>query len=379
MEENKRENEYSLKKAIIDGKEIWTAYNEEFPWRVGQGETEEEAVNDYLASGDFLESEEEYEFPTEESEIEAEAGTEEERKESRKKGIILLIIIVAICAMLVGAIAYIMPKLIRECIDNAVYSDLEMESRITYSPEKINGNIVISGVADAQPMTPQLTNTDPNLPGIIKPNPGYIYDSHEPTEESTPTPPPEKLYTKYKRDFDKLKSINKDCVGWLEIPDTKVSYPVVYSTDSQKYLDTGFDGKPNRYGTIFITGQVGLKGQNITLYGHASTYYESMFSTLKKYRDVKFYNKHKEIFFTNTSGVTTKYTIFAVIGVSVSGKTFNYRQANFLNDADLQEFVETAKSLNIININESVPNGSKLISLSTCMKGDKRLVVIGHS
>ena len=200
-----------------------------------------------------------------------------------------------------------------------------------------------------------------------------------PTEEPTPTPPPEKLYTKYKRDFDKLKSINKDCVGWLEIPDTKISYPVVYTSDPDKYLDTGFDGKPNRYGTIYVTGQVGMSGQNITMYGHASTYYESMFSTLKKYKDQKYYNNHKEIFFTNTSGVTTKYTIFAVIIVSVEGKTFNYRQANFLNDTDLQQFVSTAKSLNIIKINEDVPAGSKLITLSTCMKGDKRFVVIGHS
>lgn len=370
MEDNNNK-EYSVKHANIDGKEIWTVYNEECPWRIGQGETEEEAVKDYLASENFIESEENYDFPSEETKEEI----EEEKKSKRKSAIIWIVSLAVILAAIVGSIIYLMPKVIGECIDAAVYNDLDDMTKITYAPGETIPPVISAGsdVTIVHPGSTPSSSGDITFP-IVDP-----FGDAVPTEEPTPTPPPEKLYTKYKRDFDKLKSINKDCVGWLEIPDTKISYPVVYTPNPDKYLDTGFDGKPNRYGTIYVTGQVGMSGQNITMYGHASTYYESMFSTLKKYKDQKYYNNHKEIFFTNTSGVTTKYTIFAVIIVSVEGKTFNYRQANFLNDTDLQQFVSTAKSLNIIKINEDVPAGSKLITLSTCMKGDKRFVVIGHS
>ena len=374
MENMKDKHNYSLKRAVIDGREIWTAYNDDFPWRVGQGETKEEAVNDYLACEDFIENEEEFDFPFEEAEREL-----AERKRSR---IIWIIVIILIIAALVGAIAYLMPKIVTDCIDTAVYTSLDKDTIITYAPGETAVPIVEAHTIETT-ITPdqnEQNNDDPLLPLPSK-HPFIIGDGEtpEPTEEPEPTPEPEKLYTQYKRDFNKLLKINKDCIGWIEIPGTKVNYPVVFSYDSQKYLTIGFDGKQNKYGTIYATGETGLNVQNLTLYGHASSYGGAMFGALKDYRSKNFYNKHKEIYFTRTNGATYKYTIFAVIEVSVNGKTFNYRQANFLNDADLKEFAAKAQKMNVIDINETVPSGAHLLTLSTCIKGDKRLVVIAYS
>lgn len=375
MEDMKDKHNYSLKMAIIDGKEIWTAYNDDFPWRVGQGETKEEAINDYLSCEDFVENEEEFDFPFEEAEL--------ERTEKRKSRIIWLIVIVLIVAALVGAIAYLMPKLVTECIDTAVYTSLDKDTVITYAPGETAAPIIEAHTIETTTTTPSQNNQNGEETLLPPPSkPPFISDGEEtpePTEEPEPTPEPEKLYTQYKRDFDKLLKINKDCIGWIEIPGTKVNYPVVFSYDSQKYLTVGFDGKQNKYGTIYATGETGLDVQNLTLYGHASSYGNAMFGTLKEYRNKNFYNKHKEIYFTMANGTTYKYTIFAVIEVSVAGKTFNYRQANFLNDTDLKEFAAKAQKMNLIEINEKVPSGAHLLTLSTCVKGDKRLVVIAYS
>lgn len=45
-----------------------------------------------------------------------------------------------------------------------------------------------------------------------------------------------------KVDWDELLKINPDTVGWVYIPGTKVNYPVVHTTDNDKYLHTNFRG-----------------------------------------------------------------------------------------------------------------------------------------
>ena len=53
-------------------------------------------------------------------------------------------------------------------------------------------------------------------------------------------------------DLASLQGINSDAVGWIEIPDTSVSYPLVHTTDNTYYLTHTFDNKTNRSGSIFV-------------------------------------------------------------------------------------------------------------------------------
>lgn len=40
-----------------------------------------------------------------------------------------------------------------------------------------------------------------------------------------------------------LKAVNSDYCGWLDIPGTAISYPVVQSADNVEYLTRSFEGK----------------------------------------------------------------------------------------------------------------------------------------
>ena len=66
-------------------------------------------------------------------------------------------------------------------------------------------------------------------------------------EENTSVTTTTSLYDKYESmnilevNFDNLKSINPDTVGWIKVPGTKINYPFVHTKDNEYYLKHTFD------------------------------------------------------------------------------------------------------------------------------------------
>lgn len=56
-------------------------------------------------------------------------------------------------------------------------------------------------------------------------------------------------------DWDALREVNPDTVGWIYIPNTAINYPVVQGEDNDHYLTYDFDGSEGwlaEYGAIFL-------------------------------------------------------------------------------------------------------------------------------
>ena len=96
---------------------------------------------------------------------------------------------------------------------------------------------------------------------------------------------------------------NADCIGWLSIDGTSISYPVMYTpSEPQKYLRRSFYGQYSQSGVPFLDGRCSTNGGNLIIYGH-NMKNGTMFSDLKKYLNTDFPNPHRTVRLETADGV----------------------------------------------------------------------------
>ncbi len=118
----------------------------------------------------------------------------------------------------------------------------------------------------------------------------------EPSAEPTERPAAE-------RNIQALITENADCIGWLSIDGTSISYPVMYTpSEPQKYLRRNFYGKYSQSGVPFLDERCDLQSSNLIIYGH-NMKNGTMFSDLKKYLNTDFLNSHRTVRLETADGV----------------------------------------------------------------------------
>lgn len=99
-------------------------------------------------------------------------------------------------------------------------------------------------------------------------------------------------------DFQMLKTINPDIVGWIYGEGTGISYPVVQGDNNEFYLSHMPDYTYNQSGSIFMdcrnTDQSEIS--NKILYGHHMKN-GSMFAGLQKYANQDYYEAHNSFYY----------------------------------------------------------------------------------
>lgn len=199
------------------------------------------------------------------------------------------------------------------------------------------------------------------------------------TEETVPTGPvilPE-LLPFYEQ--------NQHVVGWITVPNTKISYPVLQSPERPDYyLNHTFEGKWSPWGAIYVreSCDVFKPSDNITMYGHHMKD-GSMFSGLDYYRMKDFWEENRYIYF-DTLYERHTYEVFGAFRVDMSATdAFPYHiYEDFASEEEFNYYVATVKALSRYYYENDVTAqyGDKFITLSTCeytySSGNGRLVVI---
>lgn len=135
--------------------------------------------------------------------------------------------------------------------------------------------------------------------------------------ESEPTERPA-----VERNIQALITENADCIGWLSIDGTSISYPVMYTpSEPQKYLRRSFYGQYSQSGVPFLDGRCDLQSTNLIIYGH-NMRNGTMFSDLKKYLNTDFLNAHRTVKFETTDGVQT-FIVTEALKTNTSGAWYD--------------------------------------------------------
>lgn len=119
------------------------------------------------------------------------------------------------------------------------------------------------------------------------------------------------------RNIQALIAENADCIGWLSIDGTNISYPVMHTpSDPQKYLRRNFYGRYSQSGVPFLDGRCNTQNTNFIIYGH-NMRNGTMFSNLKKYVDREFLNAHRTVKFETVDGIRY-FTVTDVLKTNTS-------------------------------------------------------------
>lgn len=189
-------------------------------------------------------------------------------------------------------------------------------------------------------------------------------------------------------DWEALRAINPDIVGWIYIPDTVVSYPIVWkSGDSSYYLTHNFNNRSSlfgaEYGCIFLSGdnREDFSDNSNFIYGH-NMYNGTVFSVFSDNQgNSEWFNSHRTIFILTP---TNNYKCETYAQNKVDGSATNIAYSSFSTQEELSNYVDERRSNSIVTASptgEASENMTKLFSFSTCSSPDsnKRIITFSSS
>ena len=175
--------------------------------------------------------------------------------------------------------------------------------------------------------------------------------------------------------YKKLLGKNSDTVGWLTVLGTKIDYPIVKGADNSYYLSRNFNREKDYNGWVFMDYRNDEQNldSNTIIYGHNRYYSGVMFGTLNNVTKKKWLNNADNQYITfNTLYKSMTWKVFSIYSIDV---TSDYLYINFENDESFQNFINLIKGRSNYQFDANVTVNDKILTLSTCLDNDKRLVV----
>ncbi len=196
--------------------------------------------------------------------------------------------------------------------------------------------------------------------GLVSPLPAHPAEAGQaPPSEALP----EEAADLADIDLGALRAANEDVAGWIEIPGTELSYPLMQGTDNQFYLSHNWKGEASRGGSVFLeaTSSPELTDLHTIVYGHRMRN-GSMFATLKYYKTLDFWQEHPRVYIVLDDGVY-RYDIFAAREAAVGGPVYRLDlEERGLGEAFIQDCIDGS----VIDTGILPDTGDRLLTLSTC-------------
>lgn len=175
-------------------------------------------------------------------------------------------------------------------------------------------------------------------------------------------------------DFDPLKKINNEVVGWIQVNGTNINYPFVQHTDNSFYLKRSFDRSYNSAGWVFLDYRNSIKqlNTNTIIYAHGRVD-GTMFGTLKNSLDYSWFrNKDNHVLKISTPKHNYLFEVFSVYHIKT---TSDYLYTNFDSVEDYSNFLKLITERSAYKFPYEVNTGDKILTLSTCYNNAEKMVM----
>lgn len=178
----------------------------------------------------------------------------------------------------------------------------------------------------------------------------------------------------YNINFEELKAVNNETIGWLKVNGTDIEYAVVKTKNNSYYLNHNFEKKYNIAGWIFADykNNFDKTDKNIVIYGH-NRKDGSMFGTLKNILKEEWYsNEENFVIDFITEQEQAKYQVFSVYKI----KNEDYYINTEFKENEFSSFIKTLKIRSIKDFEIEVTENDSILTLSTCADNNKYRIVL---
>ncbi len=178
-------------------------------------------------------------------------------------------------------------------------------------------------------------------------------------------------------DFKALQETSPDCVGWLHMPNTNISYPLVQGSDNQEYVHTAYNGKGASAGSLFLDYRVSgdFSALNTVIYGH-NMKNDTMFGTLQSYQDDGSFAKENPYFFILTPEGYLRYELCYALFTDATSGVYDY---DFSASGSYSAHLSSLSRHSQYDTEVELTTEDSIVTLSTCTGYNQthRFVVIG--
>ncbi len=264
-----------------------------------------------------------------------------------KKNKLRIVAAVSAALLLGGALIYFKDDIAQKMSEN----DLETFRPIVVSQgtlDDITNDLIKEAATSPIPKTTAINNTDPAAIALEMTEPITASDTL-----------PDDVRRSLIDSAQSLNSASSDALGWLYIPDTAISYPVMQSDDNDYYLSHAFDGSRLQAGSVFLDYRCeGHFLNNINIvYGH-NMKNGTMLAGVLKFSDNAYFDAHRY------GWLATPDTVYRIDFFSCARA--DWHDSLYDGGTAVSEWVPHVCEKSVVSREMTYSNDDRFISLSTC-------------
>ena len=169
-------------------------------------------------------------------------------------------------------------------------------------------------------------------------------------------------------DWEGLKAVNNEVVGWLQIPGTAVNFPVYQASDNDKYLHTSAEGTYSLGGQVFMdyeNAAPGMVDAQTIVYGHHLRN-GAMFKPISDMENQEMFDSVSTIWYVTEAAT---YELEPLLLYRTDANDTNVRTFNFASQEELTAYLQGLLGKAITSradAAERIPSVTQVLTLCTC-------------